>query len=71
MEERGRRAREVDVCRLHLKKTPQRPSPFLLGSGLVRSDIVLFSVCEVKSFNILLVPTLESAGEEELDTSTQ
>lgn len=44
VEERGRWAREVDVC--CLQKNPQHPSPFLLGSGLVRSDIVLFSVCE-------------------------
>lgn len=41
------------------------PPPFLLSSGLVMSDIVLFSVCEVKSFGILLVPTLESVWKEE------
>lgn len=65
MEEMGRWAHEVSFT-----KNPQNPSPFLPGSGLVRSDIVLFSVCEVKSFDILLVPTLESVWEEQLDTTT-
>lgn len=43
---------------------------FLLSPHIVRSDIVLFSMCEVESFDILLVPTLESVGKEELDTAT-
>lgn len=48
---------------------PTTPFPlFLPGSGLVWSDIVLFSVCAVKSFDIHLVPTFGiSVGEEELD----
>lgn len=67
MEERGRRACEVDVC--CLQRNHSTPPPFfVLGSGLVRSDIVLFSVCEVKSFDIPLVPSLESVLEEEPDT---
>lgn len=45
-------------------------TPFLFSPGIVRSDIVLFSVCEVESFDILLVPTLESVWKEELDTTT-
>lgn len=47
------------------KVTAAPPPPFLLSSGLVMSDIVLFSMCEVKSFDILLVPTLESVRKEE------
>lgn len=43
MDERDRWAREVDVCCLQKNHSTL---PFLLGSGLVRSDVVFFSVCE-------------------------
>lgn len=33
---------------VYKKKKDQYTLPFLLGSGLVRSDIVLFSVCETQ-----------------------
>ena len=44
--------------------------PFSPQPWPVRFDIVLFSVCEVNSFDILLFPTLESVWKEELDTTT-
>ena len=67
MEEKDRWAGEVDVCRL--QKNHNTPTLFLLGSGKVRSDIVLFSVCENKILQHHA--SLESVRKEELDTGTQ
>lgn len=45
-------------------RKPQ-PNPFfLLSPGIMRSDIVLFSMCEVKSFDIPLIPSKESIWKE-------
>lgn len=53
VEEWGRWACEVDVV---YKETTTNPF-LLLSPGITRSDIVLFPMCEVKSFNVPLVPS--------------
>lgn len=67
VEEWGRWACEVDVV-VYKEITT---NPFLLLSpGIMRSDVVLFSMCEVKSFDIPLVLSKKSIwkGEHGHDT---
>lgn len=52
VEEWGRWACEVDV--VVYKETTTKTHFFLLGSGVMRSDIVLFSVCKVENPSTLV-----------------